>query len=131
MVDGKPEVKDERFIGRCDFEFLELIKNAALADDAGTNRKRILRLLEEVKKYAEFHFFSEENIMLDIEYPEYELHRQEHTRLLVAYQDHLYNYSVEAIDLSTLVEFLFEWFALHTTHTDKKLAAHTRLHAEH
>ena len=102
--------------------FLDLIKNASLADEEDAPKERILRLLEEVRKYADFHFFSEENIMLDTGYPDYDAHRQEHRRLLAHLDDQVFRYHAGVSPLSALVEFLFEWFALHTTRTDKRFA---------
>jgi len=106
--------------------FLDLIINASHADDEHLPKDRILRLLNEVRKYAEFHFYSEENIMIDNEYPGYEAHRQEHIMLLCNLDNNLHNYRLGTTTLSELVEFMFEWFALHTTYSDKKLAAYIR-----
>ena len=101
--------------------FLNLIKNVSLADDTHKSREDILRLLIEVKKYADFHFYSEENIMLDHQYPDYDEHKKEHERLLAKLDDQFHSYKVGAIELHSVVEFLFNWFALHTTGTDKRL----------
>ena len=104
--------------------FLDLIINASRADEEQLPREKVLRLLNEIKKYAEFHFYSEENIMLDNGYPGYESHRQEHIMLLCNLDNKFHNYRFGLTSLTELVEFMFEWFALHTTYSDKKLAAY-------
>ncbi|MFD2113278.1 bacteriohemerythrin [Thiorhodococcus fuscus] len=101
--------------------FLDLIKNVSLCDDENMPRERVFRLLTEIGKYADFHFYSEENIMLDADYPDYEAHKCEHSMLLCKLYDYIHRYRVEDIDLGSMVEFLFEWFALHTTGSDKRL----------
>ena len=40
------------------------------------------RLLLELFKYTEFHFCSEENLMLDVCYPDVRRHQDEHKKLL-------------------------------------------------
>ncbi|MBK1650364.1 hemerythrin [Rhabdochromatium marinum] len=102
--------------------FLDLMINVSRANEDGSSQERVLRLLEEVKKYAEFHFFSEENVMIDAKYPEYDAHHKEHRILIAALDSKVYDYCAGQLDLDALVEFLFEWFALHTTGSDKRIA---------
>jgi len=104
--------------------FLDLIRNVSLADEQQAPRERILRLLTEIRKYADFHFYSEENIMLDHAYPDYEAHKREHAMLVSLLDNRIHQYRLEEIDLGCMVEFLFQWFALHTTGSDKKLASY-------
>lgn len=104
--------------------FLDLIKNASLAGEEETPKEKVVRLLNEVRKYAEFHFYSEENVMLDLAYPDYEEHKREHQALLAVLEDRVHDYKNDRVELDEIVEFLFDWFALHTTGTDKKLTRH-------
>lgn len=118
---------DKRFeVGnlRIDHEhqvFLDLIRNVSQASDAGESREWSMRLLSEVKKYADFHFFSEENIMLKVGYPDYPEHHAKHAELLNTLEDRIHAYAMERIDLEAIVVFMFDWFAMHTTKMDKKL----------
>lgn len=114
---------------RIDFEhkiFLGLISDASLALDLKLDRQRILQHLEEIKQYAVFHFISEENIMLDIDYPELQHHKQEHQVLLARLTDKIHQYRNEVLDLEAIVDFLFEWFALHTTQVDTKIGRYLK-----
>lgn len=104
--------------------FLDLIVNVSHAEEQRSTKERIQRLLTELRKYAEFHFYSEENIMLDHGFPEYEAHRCEHAVLVAELERRAHDYLRDEIPLDDLVEFLFRWFALHTTGSDKRLARH-------
>jgi len=110
---------------RIDFEhriFLNLIREASLLEDRGVSRERALRHLDEVKRYAQFHFASEENIMFDVVYPEIDAHKKDHERLLAQFDEKVYRFRSGEPSLDELVAFLFEWFALHTTQVDTQLA---------
>jgi len=104
--------------------FLGLIKAVSIAADEAIPKEKILRILVEIKKYADFHFYSEENLMIDSGYPDYEEHKKEHQLLLARFDGQLHDYRDDAIDLDELIGFIFQWFALHTTGIDKKLAVH-------
>jgi hemerythrin len=115
---------------RIDFEhkiFLNLIRDTSLLSQREVSRQRVLRHLNEVKQYAMFHFTSEENIMFDVDYPDITAHKNEHDKLLALFDSRLHEYRSEEIDLDEVVEFLFEWFALHTTQVDTQLAKYIEL----
>jgi len=112
---GHPRIDHEHQV------FVELIRTVSQAADAQPSKDRVLRLLMEVKKYAEFHFISEENIMIDADFPEYEQHKREHNHLLSELEDELHRFRFEEIDLHHITNFMFEWFALHTTKMDMRL----------
>ena len=113
---GHPRIDHEHQV------FLDLIRNVSLASERQESDQWTTRLLEEIKKYAEFHFLSEENIMFRIDYPEYNAHHKQHLELLATLADKIHRFSSGQIELDSVVDFLFEWFAIHTTQTDKKLA---------
>ena len=113
---------------RIDFEhqiFLDLIKTVHLARDFPKDRQR--RLLAEVEKYAEFHFLSEENMMIDTGFPDRSYHTQEHNQLLAVLKNKIYEFEYEDLSVESTLDFLLEWFALHTSQVDKKLAEHLHL----
>ncbi|MES9811707.1 MAG: bacteriohemerythrin [Candidatus Thiodiazotropha sp.] len=118
--DNKFEVGHERI----DSEhrvFLNLIRTISAEVEENGNKERILRLLAELAKYAEFHFLSEENEMLRVDYPEYEEHHHEHERLLAKFTDMMTQFRTGTLPLDSITEFIFSWFALHTTQVDKRL----------
>ncbi len=109
--------------------FLDLIKNTSMINESNAPKDKIMRLLIEVKKYADFHFYSEENIMLDVQYPEYEKHKHEHQVLLSILDEHLHKFNEDSTSIDTIVDFMFKWFALHTTTVDQKLGAYIMTHS--
>jgi len=102
--------------------FLGLIIDFKSAIDNDAPREKLLRILKEVEKYAEFHFVSEENIMIDVGYPEKEKHTVIHNHLLAELHDQNQQFKAKVSSAESIFEFLFEWFALHTSNEDKKLA---------
>lgn len=101
--------------------FLDLIKNIALALDRQEPKDWCMRLLREVEKFVDFHFFREENLMLRAGYPDYVEHQKKHAELLVSLRERIDAYASDRIDLEAVVVFLFDWFVMHTSQVDKKL----------
>jgi hemerythrin len=108
--------------------FLNLIREVSLMPERRVSKERIQRHLDEFKKYARFHFTSEENIMLDIAYPDYESHSKEHEVLLAQLDERVFEYEKGRLILDDVVSFLFEWFALHTTQIDTRLSGYIAEH---
>jgi hemerythrin len=75
--------------------------------------------LLEVRHYAEYHFVSEENLMLLSKYPQREDQIAAHLRLLENLKRHLKSIEIRHENLSDLVKFMMDWFALHTQTEDK------------
>lgn len=101
--------------------FLSLICDFQMAMEQGLPKTKLIRIIREIAKYADFHFVSEENIMVDCNYPELEQHAAHHRLLLNQVQDYTNQFSLDEIQAPQVFEFLFNWFALHTTSEDKKL----------
>lgn len=114
---GHPRIDAEHRI------FLGLIIDLDRACHAGDSRGRLSRIIREIAAYARFHFVSEENIMIDLAYPELESHRRQHQRLLASIDDKAHQFDHGLLDGGAIVDFTFEWFALHTTQVDKKIMA--------
>lgn len=96
--------------------FVRLINRLA-HDLLTTQDERYSRgLLNELCKYATFHFASEENIMHKLGYPEMESHRLHHLQLL----DKLSSYA-SGRDVERLLKFLTDWFIDHTVQEDRRI----------
>jgi hemerythrin len=104
--------------------FLGLIVDFQNAANIGAPKEKLIRLLKEIAKYADFHFVSEENIMTDNNYPELKQHAYLHNMLLAELKDKLHQFENSATSADAVFEFLFEWFALHTSTEDKRLVGH-------
>lgn len=104
--------------------FLGLIVDFNEAAKKHVPKDKLVRMLLEISKYAEFHFLSEENIMIEYRYPGYSQHAHLHQILLEQIKDHYTQFCSDAINADDVFEFLFEWFALHTSNEDKKLVGY-------
>jgi hemerythrin len=75
----------------------------------------------EVAKYAEYHFVSEENLMMIVKYPGLEEQQAEHRKLLADLQEMLNDFEAAKIKIEPLVSFFQTWFLNHTTLMDRML----------
>ena len=106
--------------------FLELIVDFQESYVHGDDRQKQARILNEICKYAEFHFVSEENIMTDCAFPEREAHARLHAQLLSELNDMGWRFRSNQVEAEQVFEFLFQWFALHTSSEDRKLVGHLK-----
>jgi hemerythrin len=81
------------------------------------------RLLNELIKYAQFHFVSEENLMYLLHYEGLQAHKNLHFDLLNALNAKIGMFQQDMIGSDEVVGFLQEWFVMHTLVEDKKLTA--------
>lgn len=115
---GYPRIDDEHRI------FLSLVRQLSRLLDDHADQQRIDRTLREIYKYADFHFLSEENLMEDLDYAALGEHRRHHAVLLSELRDLMTTQRTAGGNGQNIVEFLFEWFALHTAKEDRKFADH-------
>ena len=76
----------------------------------------------EVKKFAEFHFLSEENLMHEINYPDTSDHALIHSELLMQMDMLLAKVSHHKEFPEDLLFFLNTWLVGHIVHEDMKIA---------
>lgn len=104
--------------------FFDLVQSVARSVTEGTSRDKTRRLIAETVKYAEFHFLSEENIMIDIGYPDFQDHRRVHQLLLATLQHFIISFETGDSNIENLADFLTEWFIAHTTTEDLKITTY-------
>ncbi|WP_430817351.1 bacteriohemerythrin [Carboxylicivirga sp. RSCT41] len=107
-------------VARIDLEhklFLRLINSFKMAINKGRSDETLRRIIDEIEKYASFHFASEENLMVAINYPEYEEHSWRHKDLLETLKQK--KQSISGFD--SFHQFLVEWFIEHTTVEDIRI----------
>lgn len=102
--------------------FIDLVQANTNFIDAQMDSDFVGRHLEELVLYAKFHFFSEENLMIDSQYPHYEAHKEAHLQLMEELEQKIVLYKENQEFGESLIEFIFEWFVMHTLNTDKQLA---------
>ena len=113
---GNPEIDAEHKI------FVSIIQRIEAEISTNGNKEYIINLVKELLKYVEFHFCSEENMMIREEYPDYLWHKKIHSRLIVELKDRIYILKYEYIDFQVLLKFLITWFKQHTSKEDLNFA---------
>lgn len=78
--------------------------------------------MEELMRYASFHFFSEETQMAEVGFPEREHHHDQHRMLLLELNEISSRVEMGGIDDSEVIDFLKTWFLDHTVQEDAKIA---------
>lgn len=111
-------------IDRQHSDFVKLLRRFNIGDHAPHTLPLQLRILQEILKYAEYHFCSEENIMVFTKYPALAIQEREHTMLLRSLQRSIDKYRLGRLKGEELSEFLYDWFINHTQTEDRKIAAH-------
>lgn len=125
IVIPKWNKKFETGIYTIDFQhkyFLELIRLFYERVQSELNSTYIREHMDELKYYAQFHFCSEENLMLRFNYREYQAHKELHEALLKNLTRKINNYELGQINLSDFIDFLLNWFIKHTLVEDMKYA---------
>jgi hemerythrin len=78
-------------------------------------------VLNELNRYATYHFISEEEMMNQYDYGELKAHASEHSflkgKLVTAIKDS----KKGVLQFESFIMFLIKWFTDHTTVTDKKM----------
>ncbi len=110
--------------------FIETINRVATTLASTRDPKARARLLLELRKYAEFHFISEENLAESIVSPELQRHRERHGEILEEIDHRIVEVSEGGLAVEEFVAFLVEWFAGHTIYEDQKLFNHLQRQSE-
>jgi hemerythrin len=101
--------------------FADLINKFIRAHKSGKENNYLDRLIMEIQKYGEFHFVSEENYMMERNYPGLEEHKIQHVKLIEQF-----SLAVNYIELGTknydsFICFIVDWFKGHTVTQDKQI----------
>ncbi|MDQ1267153.1 MAG: hemerythrin [Bacteroidota bacterium] len=116
-------------IDNIDFEhriFFNLIIEIVNETKIQKTTNKLIRKVRELIKYAAFHFESEENFMLDIDYPEYDYHKSLHFDLIQEFNINNYEFENEVITIQKYIKFLVNWFINHTINEDIKIGNYFR-----
>jgi len=79
------------------------------------------RIVSEVRKLADFHFCSEENIMLEVGYPGFEAHCKLHTDLMVELNAKIGRIVSHREFPDDLLDFMNQWLIEHIANHDQQL----------
>lgn len=90
----------------------------------GKGRDKLSEVLQFIQDYVVIHFGTEEKLMVNYGYPEYNLHKGEHARLVAEFLEKkaaLSAGSPTSSDVIKTYNWLTEWVINHIATTDKKL----------
>jgi hemerythrin len=74
-----------------------------------------------LRKYADFHFTSEENMATSCNLPGVSWHHQRHCELLEEFNHHAEELNKSLKTVGEFLGFLTDWFVGHTIYEDQKL----------
>ena len=92
----------------------------------GTDKMRVLRVMNELRLYTYFHFISEENLMEDCSYPDIKEHRRGHKIILETMDEYITDIRSGIDRFDELLTFLYGWFCGHTVNEDSKLSQYIK-----
>lgn len=84
----------------------------------------LARFYEELKRYTQFHFCSEEKLFELYDCPGQDEHKAEHRRLLEELDKKGAEIAAGNGSYLKTALFMLDWFVQHTTLTDKRMASH-------
>lgn len=103
-----------------------LCRKLDIAIKTRETEKTILSVMQELKRFTEFHFVSEENLMREIGYPRVDEHALIHTDLLRQLDMALSSKGRRKETPDDLLFFLNKWLANHVIHEDMKIAEYVK-----
>jgi hemerythrin-like metal-binding protein len=109
-------------IDRQHTEFVKLLRRFNMGIQKGIPVPIQVRILQEIIKYTDYHFTSEQNIMVFTKYPQLANHQTEHAKLLSSLDRRVEGYNRLPTHGEQLSDFLYDWFIGHTQMEDKKIA---------
>ena len=98
-----------------------LIKKLDYAVKQGAPKHNLIRILLELKQFTQFHFTSEENLMLEIHYPDYAEHERIHSHLLAQLDVVAGRVNHGTADCEETLDFVWEWLETHVSHHDREI----------
>ncbi len=101
---------------------LSIIKKFYDEAQKESSHEYLIRLIQEISHYAQFHFCSEENIMFKSNYPHLNCHSALHGNLFDDLTSYAYSGDITKESTLKLVDFLVVWFFKHTLEEDIKFA---------
>jgi len=102
-------------------QFIDIINMAIATNESSDNPGELREVLYRITKYALNHFSTEENYMIEFNYPEYQYHKEEHhdfSRKVIEYCERVNKGDSQFADI--ILEYLKRWLINHIQVTDRK-----------
>jgi hemerythrin-like metal-binding protein len=103
-----------------------LCRKLDIAIKTRESEQTIMRVMRELKKFTEFHFFSEENLMREIGYPDLDAHAVNHTDLLMQLESALVKINHHKEFPEDVLFFFNKWLTHHVALEDIKIAKYLK-----
>jgi len=108
-------------------KLFEILNRALLKKNRGANRDEMIDVLRELVDYSDYHFRTEDNYMLDNNYPLFQNHRKEHGQYLRKLRALIEAYeNAEAGLPDDISTFLEKWLLAHVSESDLRYARYFR-----
>lgn len=94
------------------------------AGKSGKSKEYIIQMFDFLDDYTKTHFRDEENYMLSIKYPEYNLQKQMHEGFIKKLAELRSEYETEGANITVIInanQFILEWLTKHISNADKKI----------
>ena len=101
-----------------------LFKKLDIAIKTKESEETLSRIVIEVRKFVDFHFVSEENLMFETRYPDIENHQKLHTDLMVELNIMISRVVSHHNYPEDLLDFLNGWLINHIGQHDQNVAKH-------
>ena len=102
-------------------KLIEMVNDLHDSMKVGKGKEALGKILKSLIQYTAMHFSSEERLMKQHNYPDYEQHKKEHNQLVMKVQDVQKKYLEGSAILSQeVMNFLKEWLRNHIQGEDKK-----------
>ena len=108
--------------------FVMILNKLILNITKGVSKEDMFRILDELEKYAEFHFRSEENVMYECQYPGLSNHEQIHSEILHELHVLTERLAEDRGRPEDIVEMLRKWFFSHVLNEDSHISQYVRDH---
>jgi len=104
-----------------------LFKKLDIALKTKLSNETVSRIVVEVKKFAEFHFISEENLMHETNYPGLRSHVAIHSNLISELNLMISRISNQKVLPEEVLRFLNDWLIIHIGEEDQRVAQHIEM----
>ncbi len=102
-------------------QFIDIINKAIATKERGGTPEELKEVLHKITMYAINHFSTEENYMIEFNYPEYQYHKEEHhdfSKKVIEYCERVNDGDSQFAN--EVLEYLKRWLINHIQVTDRK-----------
>lgn len=101
-------------------KLIDMVNELHESMKVGKGKETLEKILKGLVQYTEMHFSSEERMMKQLNYPEYEKHKKEHNQLVLQVMDIQKKYhDGTAVLTQAVMNFLKDWLRNHIQGEDK------------